>query len=93
MSCNDAHCTPVNILLRIVLRGNRARVKLVHTSKRLTIACTSSYLWRLQPARSLQAIVYSQRDAPEGTGPQGQKNSVGAIRAGINDGDFSDEDA
>eukprot|EP00752_Nemacystus_decipiens_P012718 g11269.t1 len=39
-----------------------------------------------------KAIVYSQRDAPEGTGPREQKYSMGAIRAGLNDDEFSDDD-
>ncbi|CAM9435435.1 unnamed protein product [Ectocarpus sp. 6 AP-2014] len=39
-----------------------------------------------------KAIIYSQRDAPEGTGPREQGGYTGAIRAGLNDGDFSDED-
>lgn len=39
-----------------------------------------------------QAIVYSQRDAPEGTGPREQNYPMGAIRAGLNDDEFSDDD-
>lgn len=39
-----------------------------------------------------QAIIYSQRDAPEGTGPREQGGYTGAIRAGLNDDEFSDED-
>ncbi|CAN0408120.1 unnamed protein product [Ectocarpus sp. 8 AP-2014] len=39
-----------------------------------------------------KAIIYSQRDAPEGTGPREQGGYTGAIRAGLNDGEFSDED-
>eukprot|EP00903_Cladosiphon_okamuranus_P007921 g7649.t1 len=39
-----------------------------------------------------KAIVYSQRDAPEGTAPREESYSMGAIRAGLNDDDFSDYD-
>ncbi|CAM9910203.1 unnamed protein product, partial [Ectocarpus sp. 12 AP-2014] len=39
-----------------------------------------------------KAIIYSQRDAPEGTGPREQGGYTGVIRAGLNDGEFSDED-
>ncbi|CAM9366368.1 unnamed protein product [Hapterophycus canaliculatus] len=39
-----------------------------------------------------KAIVYSQRDAPEGTGPREQNGDRGAIRAGLNDDDYSDDD-
>lgn len=39
-----------------------------------------------------QAIVYSQLDAPEGTGSRQHNASLGAIRAGVNDDDFSDDD-
>ena len=54
------------------------------------------FAWRVlvlsAPPPRLQAIVYSQRDAPEGTGPREQNYSMGAIRAGLNDDEFSDDD-
>ncbi|CAM9387099.1 unnamed protein product [Laminaria digitata] len=39
-----------------------------------------------------KAIVYSQLDAPEGTGAREHGRSTGPIRAGLNDGELSDED-